>query len=124
MSTATLEKPAEKPKRTNFDSLANPDYYGPRVELGDVVLWYPQGNVNQPPSAAIVSRVGNANLCVTVLDPNLVNPIQREGVYHVSDPRCKRQETMENGAWDYTKTHQRFLKVEAQLQELNAPVKK
>lgn len=123
MSTATLEKkPEAKPKR--ICSQSNPDYQGPTVELGDPVLWYPQGNQNQQPSAAIVTRVGNANLCVTVLDPNVVHPIQREGVYHVTDPRCKRPETLENGAWDYTETHKRFLKVEAALASVMEPAKK
>lgn len=102
MSEATLKPPSAKVEKPGKpDSPSNPHYRGPYVELGLPVLWYPQGNRSLEPTAATVTRVGNENVCVNLLSHELKDMPLRDGVFHVSDPRSRKPDTLDNGAWDY-----------------------
>lgn len=83
-------------------------YEMPPVELGEVVFWYPSrpsrqknGGTNPEPHVAIVTRLGNDNLCLNITSPTNYNFFLRDGVRHVSDPRAKAEEIHDGGLWDY-----------------------
>lgn len=74
----------------------------PTVSLGDVILWYPDGDINQEPQPAIVSNIGGDTINVNIISPTSYNFLIRDGVRHVSDPRRRGPEVRDSGAWDYT----------------------
>lgn len=104
MSTATAPQKQSAPKR----------YEMPPVELGDIVVWYPDSG-SRDCEAAIVSAVGFENICVNVIASNNATFRLRDGVRHVSDPK-EGKEANEGGRWDYTPREKRLMEVLGELQ--------
>jgi len=72
----------------------------PKVFVGDPVYWYPDGDPNQKPHAATVTSVGEHSLCVNIQSPDNQNMRIRDGVMHISDPRCRNEYNRDSGGWD------------------------
>lgn len=82
----------------------------PKVELGDLVQWFPGGNENTVPHVGIVTAIGTQGmLCVNLFNHNSSGVHPRDGVRHISDPRRKQIEFQENGAWAHLPQHTRLL---------------
>ena len=96
----------------------------PPVEVGQIVHWYPDGDRNQQPHAAIVTRVANRTVSLNTVVPSILNFLPREGVRHVNDPDARQVEFRENGAWDYTKQHREHLELLRAVAKLTASEKK
>jgi len=71
----------------------------PAVEVGDIVLWYGDGNVSTAPCPAIVTKATEANVALVCFDDAYVMG-PKVGVMHVDDPRV-RQHPDERGGWDF-----------------------
>jgi hypothetical protein len=76
------------------------DYEMPKVQLGDIVFWFPGGNPTSEPSPAIVTRAGRDNLCLNIISPTSFNFLIRDGVRHCKDPRAPVDQK-EEGGWMY-----------------------
>jgi len=74
------------------------NYRMPQPQVGDIVHFYPLGEVSESRvNAAIVTKVRAGSVELHVFGGN-----GRDGVKHVSDPRLKvNVEQRENGAWDF-----------------------
>jgi len=72
-----------------------------KPKIGQIVWWYPQGDTNQTPLAAVVTRVGFDSLNLNIFAPNSVNMLIRDGVRHKSDPRSRSDDMRESGCWEY-----------------------
>ena len=94
-------------------------YKMPKVHQGQVVLWYDGGDRGGEPSAAIVTRVGDETVNVSVISPDCYNFRIRDGVRHLDDPhdrRSRHDDVRDHpGCWDYTGYDKEFLKVTRQL---------
>jgi len=95
-----------------------PPYRMPQVEIGLLVLWYPDGNLQLPPHCGVVTRVSAQSLCINCFDPMLLNVQPRDGVKHVGDPTLRREEARAMGGWDYTPAYRRLLDLEFAVKEL------
>lgn len=73
----------------------------PPPEIGDVVLWYQEGDPDSPPFAAHVTAIGLDSLTLNIMDPSVRNYSIKDGVRHISDPYCRRAETKDAGGWEY-----------------------
>lgn len=71
-------------------------------QIGDIVDFYPEGDVDCKPHPAIVTSIGHDTVTVNIVAPDLKNFQIKDGVHHISDPRCRRVETRDNGGWDHT----------------------
>lgn len=107
--TMTLEKPRAEIFRM------------PAVEIGEVILWYHDGNETDEPCPAIVTHVGEYTIAAAVIvkDNYDVKPV--DGVRHLSDPGLKLQEVRSRGAWGYGVDRKR---TEALAEELKAAISK
>lgn len=73
------------------------------AEVGDIVDWYPDGEMTVCPIPALVTKKGmGSQLNVNVLDPALRNFSIFEGCKHVHDPGAKDSERKDYGAWKHT----------------------
>ena len=77
------------------------------ISAGETVLWF-SGSDLANPSPGIVTSVGNETINVSVVVPNCLNFLVRDGVRHVSDPKAKSSEAADNGLWDYTPSAKRL----------------
>ena len=92
-------------------------YKMPDVGLGQIVFWYPQGEISQEPHVAIVTRVAPNSLCLNILEPTNYNFRIADGVRHASDPRVKEKTpdivghggNPGSGAWAHTPWHLELL---------------
>lgn len=94
----------------------------PCVQVGDQVYWYPSGQNSEEPYAAVVTLVGlgGQTLNLNIFDPLSYNLRIRDGVRHISDPRCKAVEFREQGCWDLTPREKDYRALKRQVQELLA----
>jgi hypothetical protein len=74
-----------------------------KTRLGDTVLYYEQGDPEQQPLAAIVSKVAATGLCLHVFSPRGLTV--RDYIRHIEDPWFTELEgreavLREKGAWD------------------------
>lgn len=92
----------------------------PSVQVGDHVYWYPGGQTSEEPYAAVVTAVGlgGQTLNLNLFDPLSYNLRIRDGVRHVSDPRCREVEFREQGCWDLTPREKEYRALKRQVQEL------
>lgn len=74
-----------------------------RVELGEVVFWFPEGEVNQAPTAALVTAIGLDAVDVALFQPGHDRHSPRLGVRHVDNKRAKSFELREAGGWCHRK---------------------
>lgn len=86
-------------------------YRMPAAEVGLPVLWYPGGDRNQQPAAAVVTAIGFDTLNLNLMMPQTYTMLIRDGVRHIDDKRAKTPELAENGAWDYAPWYKRLLKL-------------
>ena len=79
----------------------------PSVNFGDLVAWYRNADINQPPKVALVEKVENEVICLLVIHGGKLI----EGVRHVSDPEATRVAKMATqlGGWDTLAGHHRLL---------------
>lgn len=75
-------------------------YHIPAVRLGDVVLWYPGGEIDQEPHVGIVVGVGNDNICINTFSQHDRVMYLHDGVRHVCDPRARSDDLREAGGWE------------------------
>jgi len=85
----------------------------PKVQIGDLVHWYPYGDRHQKPMAAIVTDCGGQSLALNILGPDTQNFRIRDGVPHMSDPRCGGEHVRESGGWDLSPLMKRLEALEA-----------
>jgi hypothetical protein len=77
-------------------------YQMPSVGVGDIVLWYPDGDVSLPPCPAIVTARYPRSIAVSIASPNNYNFWLRDSVRHKDDPDTVDEEMVREGVWDYT----------------------
>lgn len=75
-----------------------PEYRMPHVELGMPVIWYHEGN-KQNPHAAIVVGVGRDAIDVNYFEPDKSVHMAASGVPHVDRPDVNNVTRRENGTW-------------------------
>lgn len=78
------------------------DFKAPPVSLGQIVLW--RHDPTSPPSPAVVSFVGDRNLCLHIFSKHSATPLLRDGVFHVSDPHALREGNKDAGVWEHAAT--------------------
>lgn len=72
------------------------------VQIGDTVLWYPQGDVTLVAHAAVVVGLGmETAVDLHVMEPKIINRVSVEGSRHVSDESTRSEERMEGGCWKH-----------------------
>ena len=78
-----------------------PEVYSmPKVELGDVVLYYMSANAE--PSAAIVTKVGVSNISIARIPPQSYSMDPYDGCIHRLSPNAAKSYAIEDqGTWDY-----------------------
>ncbi len=74
----------------------------PRVSVGTIVLWYPDGSQVMEPLAAIVTRVHVRSLCLNIFSEGNYNMMVRDGVRHIKDPDLAKENVRQDGAWGHT----------------------
>lgn len=82
-----------------------------KAEIGDIVNFYQEGDVDSPPHPAVVTASGFDTLTLNIMAPDLKNFSIKDGVHHISDPRCRRVETRDNGGWDHTPRMKKVLEL-------------
>lgn len=78
------------------------EFVMPKAEMGDIVIWYPDGANTNNAHIALVLQVNQATLNINIFQPDRYNMTPKDGVRHTSDPRAKAAEMKENGSWDFT----------------------
>jgi hypothetical protein len=75
----------------------------PLVEVGETVLWYPDGGISdgEVPSPGMVTGVSERTISVSVFEKDAVNVNPHDGVRHVRDPELSKFDVRISGAWDY-----------------------
>ena len=71
----------------------------PKVQIGQIVLWYRNGLKTMKPQPAVVEEVGACN------NINLVPLLRREMIVasrHIDDPSLRDNDRLLAGAWDLT----------------------
>jgi hypothetical protein len=93
MSTATM---------TQADKKKAQEYKMPKVGVGDVVLWHPDGDSATAPWPIVVTMVGPRTINGMPVGSNQ----ERLGIRHVDDPSAQDFEFREGGAWEHTELTQ------------------
>lgn len=88
--------------------------------LGELVYWYPGGDVNQSPHPAFVTAVGGDSVNVNIMDPSCYNFRLRDGVRHVDDPKSRKDAAAEAGAWAFSPFGAEMRRVTVALARLEA----
>ncbi len=73
----------------------------PKPEVSMPVLWYPGGERNQQPHAAVITAINPFSVCVHVLSRDLKNYMIQDGCRHMDDKEARPAERAEKGGWDY-----------------------
>ena len=78
----------------------------PEVEVGQVVHWFDSVTTKQP-AAAIVTKVFDASVNLSVTIDGYQTIWCRSGVRHAEDPALKEKPfLLQNGCWRHTKSTQ------------------
>lgn len=85
------------------------------AEIGQIVLWYPDGDQDAQPYPAVVTAVGQHALSLSIIDRIFKTFQVKDGVHHISEDYCRRQETKEAGGWDHTPETKRLEQLFAEL---------
>lgn len=90
----------------------------PPVEVGEVVLFYPDGDKKNDPSPAVVTHIGEQALALAAIvqDTQNLNPLY--GVRHVADPSLVKADVRSHGAWDYGPVHKELRELKKALSDL------
>jgi len=107
----TAAAPAKKLTPSGFEDL-------PQAELGQMVLWYPQGDTSVEPLPAIVSAMSPTKLCLNIIRPNTYNFYIVDGVAHrdAREVKERRPWVTESGCWEHTQFTKKVLALEGLLQ--------
>lgn len=89
-----------------------------KAELGDVVLWYPDGDPDASPHPAVVTQIGDDAVTLNVMGPDFRSFKVQAGVVHLSHPNARRPETCDAGAWKHTPATDRLLRLEQAIERL------
>jgi hypothetical protein len=94
------------------------NYECPKIEKGDVVLWYPNGvPIEANARAAICVGVSGATVDLMVNETR--RSVYKDCVRHVSDPDMDAQKVNRTfGGWDYSPLMKRLMAVESALSDL------
>lgn len=92
------------------------DFRMPKVDVGDPVVWFPDGLETDAPVPAVVTHVGERTLAIGVVGKDWVALQPQDGVRHIKDPGLKIQEERTRGGWDYSPLHLRVRRLEALLE--------
>jgi hypothetical protein len=84
----------------------------PRPELGDPVVWFPDGLETDRPLPAVVTHVGERTLALAVFAKDWVAVQPHDGVRHIKDPGLRIQEERSRGGWDFSPFHKRVRRLE------------
>jgi len=90
----------------------------PQPQLGDIVLWYQEGDSCSKPFPAIVTAVWHDTIGVNIFDNTLMNCMVRDGVPHLTDNRCRKVEVKDSGGWDFTPQQKAYHELQKQVAEL------
>lgn len=74
----------------------------PEVSVGQVVVWY-NGNQGDKGTPAMVTKVGDRSLSVSVLLENASGFMCKSGVKHIKDPAVTDHDKNKVGFWEHTK---------------------
>ncbi len=69
------------------------------VELGEIIFWFPEGDVCMKPTAAMVTAIGMDAVDVALFQPGNERHQVRLGARHVDDKRSRAEELREAGGW-------------------------
>lgn len=93
----------------------------PAVEVGSVVLWYPDGDVGLAPCAAIVTARYPRTVALSICAPNNYNFLLRDSVRHRDDPEKVDEEMTREGVWEHTAERITIDRLAAESLALRAP---
>lgn len=84
-------------------------YHMPRADIGDIVVWYCEGDTNQTPTAGRVVEVCEKSIGIRIEGVNGATSL-KSSVSHVTDPRLIDNEHIRRfGAWDYSPMMKRIM---------------
>lgn len=96
------------------------EYVMPAVEIGDIVRWFPSADRSAESTdqgyVGIVTKVGIETLNINVFSPASYNCWIKDGVRHMSDPKCQHPELRAQGGWEHTPQTLRLHKLLEELQ--------
>lgn len=91
--------------------------------LGQMVFWYPQSDTTCKPLPAIVTAVAMDSISLAIIEAARLNFTVRLNVRHVSDPRTKLPDQIDDGGWDWTPEHQEAMRTKDIIDRLSARLK-
>ena len=82
-----------------------PEYTPPRPPIGLPVQWFPHGNVNTTPFAAVITETTDRGIVsLTIYRPNGGTPFSKRGCWYMHDPAIAKRDrgiVSEGGVWGY-----------------------
>lgn len=113
LSTAAQNGTVSKHKRPRHEG----ESFGVPVEIGDEVHYFRDAQVRDTPVAAIVTRINDETLDLTLIVKDAATLVPVSGVRHASDPRIEMPEIRKLGCWDHKPRTRKLL---ALLHDLGA----
>lgn len=93
-------------------------YTMPKVQIGDLVFWYPGGDSGLEPTPGIVTNVGERALAISLLAKDNYSVLPKDAVRHLSDPALLAVETREHGSWDYAPATKLMYEMESSIKDI------
>lgn len=102
------------------------EFVTPQVEIGQMVIWHPDAEkkIIDPKDFqfGFVTAIGMNSLNINIFSPRSYNMTIKDGVRHIDDPLCRRQERGDEGAWEHTPATKRLQVLTAKVEMLFAKV--
>lgn len=92
------------------------DWKMPAVELGEVILWYPDGSPADHAMPAIVTRVGMSSVDLAIISGESCSLTHLQEVRHLRDPG--RTESTAPGVWGWGPHRLQLEVLRAEIAEL------
>jgi len=87
-------------KTTDFTRKYMIDGYETEVSLGETVWWFPEGQTNDVPMVAFVTRLGDGGMItIRYFPPKGSVTAELIGVVPIGDERLKNPNVRKKGAW-------------------------
>lgn len=82
-------------------------YHMPEVQVGEIVVYYPEG-LRHAGRPAVVTHVGADTLALSVIEKDAFGFAPVDGVRHHTDPALANPEARANGSWEEGPTRKQF----------------
>lgn len=88
--------------------------------VGQIVWWYPYGDVGQEPHAGVVTKINPHTIDITTWSPGNKDGKIRGGVRHMTDPSKASDEVKQMGSWEHTRQTKMLMDVLGVKQQAKA----